>query len=143
MAQLRAEEVTQQEINKTKVEIEAEATAERTRREAKGQADAILMKYQAEAEGLQRLLESKATGYQRLIESCQGDSQAASTLLMIEKLSEIVGAQVEAISRLKIDKITVWDSGAANGAGVELPAYFGKMTKEPAGDGPSAPPKPE
>ncbi len=160
MAQLRAEEVAQQEIDKTKLEIEAEANAERTRREAKGQADAILMKYQAEAEGLQRLLEAKAQGYQRLIDSCKGDSQAAATLLMIEKLSEIVTAQVEAISRLKIDKITVWDSGAANGgnttsnfvagfikalpplqeiaamAGVELPAYFGKMVKDHAAGGP-------
>jgi flotillin len=159
MAQLRAEEVAQQEIDKTKVEIEAEANAERIRREAKGQADAILMKYQAEAEGLQGLLESKGRGYQRLIESCAGDSQAAATLLMIEKLSEIVMAQVEAISHLKIDKITVWDSGAANGgnttsnfvagfikalpplqeiaamAGVELPEYFGKMIKDHKGEG--------
>jgi flotillin len=60
MAQLKAEEVAKQEIDKTKLEIEAEANAERTRREAKGQADAILMKYQAEATGLQKLLEAKA-----------------------------------------------------------------------------------
>jgi flotillin len=57
MAQLRAEEVAQQEIDKTKVEIDAEANAERIRREAKGHADGILMKYQAEAQGLQKLLE--------------------------------------------------------------------------------------
>jgi len=153
MAQLRAEEVARQEIEKTKQEIEAEANAERIRREAKGQADAILMKYQAEAEGLQKLLEAKAQGYRKLIESCNGDSQAASTLLMIEKLSEIVQAQVAAISRLKIDKITVWDSGSHNGstttsdfisglvkslpplqevaamAGVELPEFLGKIAK--------------
>jgi flotillin len=153
MAQLKAEEVAQQEINKTKLEIEAEANAERTRREAKGHADAVLMKYQAEAQGLQKLLESKGQGYRKLIESCGGDTQAASTLLMIEKLSEIVSAQVEAISRLKIDKITVWDTGSHNGgttttnfvsglvralpplqeiaamAGVELPEFFGKLTR--------------
>jgi flotillin len=153
MAQLRAQEVAQQEINKTKMEIEAEANAERTRREAKGNADAVLMKYQAEAHGLQNLLESKGEGYRKLIESCAGDTQAASTLLMIEKLSEIVSAQVDAISRLKIDKITVWDTGSHNGgttttnfvsglvralpplqeiaamAGVELPEFFGKLTK--------------
>jgi flotillin len=153
MAQLRAEEVAQQEIDKTKLEIEAEANAERTRREAKGQADAILMKYQAESEGLQKLLEAKADGYKRLIESCNGDSQAAASLLMIEKLSEIVQAQVAAISNLKIDKITVWDSGAHHGngnttadfvagfvkslpplqeiaamAGLELPEFLGKVS---------------
>ncbi|MBE0698082.1 MAG: flotillin family protein [Anaerolineaceae bacterium] len=151
MALLKAEEVAQQEINKTKQEIEAEANAERTRREARGQADSILMRYQAEAEGLQRLLESKAAGYQRLIASVNGDTQGAVSLLLIEKLSDIVQAQVAAISNLKIDKVTVWDSGAHNGqgnstanfisgfvkslpplqdiaamAGIELPEYLGK-----------------
>ena len=155
MARLRADEVSQQEINKTKLEIQAEATAERTRREAKGQADAILMKYQAESEGLQKLLEAKANGYQRLIESCNGDAQAAASLLLIERLSEIVSAQVEAISNLKIDKITVWDSGSRDGkgnatadfvsgfvkslpplqeiaamAGVKLPEYLGNIEPE-------------
>jgi len=155
MALLKAEEVAQQEINKTKQEIEAEANAERTRREARGQADSILMKYQAEAEGLQKLLEAKATGYQRLIESCNGDAQAVASLLMIEKLSDIVQAQVEAISSMKIDKITVWDGGGHNGsgnaaadfvsgfvkalpplqeiaamAGIELPQYLGKAAPQ-------------
>jgi flotillin len=153
MAQLKAEEVAQQEIDKTKLEIEAEANAERTRREAKGQADAVLMKYQAEAEGLQKLLEAKAFGYRNLIDSCGGDTQAAASLLMIEKLSEIVQAQVAAISNMKIDKITVWDSGAGDGgnatakfisgfikslpplqevaamAGLELPEYLGKVAE--------------
>ena len=154
-ARLRAEEVAQQEIDKTKLEIEAEANAEKTRREAKGQADAILMKYQAEAEGLNKLLGAKAEGYKRLIESCNGDSQAAASLLMIEKLSEIVKAQVAAISSMKIDKITVWDSGGRDGhgnttadfvagfikslpplqeiaamAGLELPEFLGKISPE-------------
>jgi flotillin len=152
---LRAEEVSQQEINKTKVEINAEANAERIRREARGQADSILMKYQAEADGLRCLLDAKAAGYKHLIESCNGDAQAAASLLMIERLSEIVQAQVSAISNLKIDKITVWDSGGHNGsgnsttdfvsgfiralpplkevaamAGVELPEYLGTVIKE-------------
>ena len=155
MAMLKAEEIAQQEINKTKQEIDAEANAERVRREARGKADSILMQYQAEAEGLQKLLESKASGYSRLIESCNGDSQAAATLLMIEKMSDIVEAQVKAISSLKIDKITVWDGGSRNGgsnstadfvsgfikslpplqeiasmAGIELPQYLGRAVPE-------------
>ncbi|MCL4274708.1 MAG: hypothetical protein KJZ77_12625 [Anaerolineales bacterium] len=148
---LRAEEVVREEVEKNKVEIAAEAEAERVRREAKGEADGILFKYQAEAEGMQKLLEAKASGYRKLVESVGGDAQAASTLLMIEKLEELVARQVEAISNLKIDKITVWDSGG-NGdgsstsnfisnlfkslpplqdisdmAGVQLPEYLGKV----------------
>jgi flotillin len=164
LALLRAEEVAQQEINKSKVEIDAEATAERTRREAKGAADATLIRYKAEADGLQKLLEAKAAGYRSLIASCNGDAQAAASLLMIEKLSDVVMAQVEAIRNLKIDKITVWDSGSHGGsgnaaadfvsgfikalpplqeiaamAGLELPQYFGKVVKE---EGNGAKPEP-
>jgi flotillin len=109
---LRAEEIVQQEIDKNKIEIAAEAEAERVRREAKGVADAIFAKYEAEARGVQKLLSAKADGYRELVESVEGDSQAAATLLMIEKLEELVSRQVEAISNLKIDKITVWDSGS-------------------------------
>jgi len=147
---LNAVEVVRQEIDKKKIEIEAEAIAEKIRREAKGQADAILAKYEAEAKGIRQVLDSKAAGYESLIRSCNGDARAASTLLMIEKLEEIVGKQVEAIKNLKIDKITVWDSGSDKGsstsqflssmikaipplqdlvqmAGVQLPEYLGKM----------------
>jgi len=148
---LRAEEVVRQEIEKNKVEIAAEAQAERIRREAQGEADGVLAKYKAQAEGTLKLLEAKADGYRKLVESVGGDAQAASTLLMIEKLEELVARQVEAISNLKIDKITVWDSGG-NGdgsstsnfisnlfkslpplqdisemAGVQLPEYLGKV----------------
>ena len=148
---LTADEVVRGEIEKRKIEIAAEAEAERIRREARGDADSILMRYEAEADGLRRLLESKANGYQMLIASCNGDAKAAATLLMIEKMPELVGLQVEAISKLKIDKITVWDSGdGANGSttakfisnlfkslpplqdlsamvGIELPEYLGRM----------------
>lgn len=155
---LNAAEVAQQEIQKRKVEIAAEAEAERIRRVAKGEADGVLLKYQAEAEGMRKLLEGKATGYSKLVESCGGNAQAAATFLMVEKIEDIVARQVEAIKNLKIDKITVWDSGAANGtsstanfaqnliksvpplhevarmAGVQLPDYLGKIAEAPAPD---------
>ena len=164
---LNAEEVVQQEIDKRKVEIAAEATAQQTRFTAKGEADAILMKYEAEAEGIRQVLSSKAAGYQALVHSCAGDPKSAATLLMVEKIQEVVSMQVEAIRNLKIDKVTVWDSGSGDGksstanfasnliktlpplheiakmAGVELPEYLGEMTdgKVPAAtDG--APPAP-
>ena len=148
---LRAEEVVREEIEKNKIEIAAEAEAERVRREAKGEADGILFKYEAEAEGVRKVLQSKAEGYKELVDSVGGDSQAAATLLMIEKLEELVARQVEAISNLQIDKITVWDSGGSGDgsstsnfvsnlfkslpplqdisemAGFELPEYLGKV----------------
>ena len=157
---LRAEEIVRQEIEKNKIEIAAEAEAERVRREAKGVADGILFNYEAEANGMRKLLTAKADGYRKLVESVDGDSQAAATLLMIEKLEELVSRQVEAISNLKIDKITVWDSGG-NGdgsstsnfisnlfkslpplqdisemAGFELPGYLGKMKDTAEADKP-------
>lgn len=151
MERLTAEEVVKQEIAKKKMEIAAEADAERVRREAKGAADAILMKYEAEAKGILQVLEAKAKGYEYLLKSCNGDAEAATSLLMIEKLQEIVKMQVEAIKNIKIDKITVWDSGNSNStsnflsglikslpplqdvakmAGVQLPSYLGELVDD-------------
>lgn len=154
MERLKAAEVVQQEISKQKIEIAAEAEAERIRREARGQADGILMRYEAEAQGIKKLLESKAAGYTALVKGCGGDAKAAATLLMIEKMEELVDRQVEAISNLKIDKITVWDSAGGDGGsstanfvsslmkslpplhdissmvGLELPDYLGKMAED-------------
>ena len=152
---LKAEEIVREEIAKTQIEIAAEAEAERQRRIAGGEADAILARYKAEAEGIQAVLEAKATGYSRLVASAGGDAKAAATLLMVEKIENIVSTQVEAISNLKIDKITVWDSaGGGKGegstanfvsslihslppvhdvakmAGVDLPDYLGSMKDE-------------
>ena len=154
---LRAEEIVREEIAKTQIEIAAEAEAERARRVAKGEADAILFKYEAEAKGVQQVLDAKAAGYGRLIESSGGDARAAATLLMVEKIENMVSAQVEAIRNLKIDKITVWDGGhggvgdgssstsnfvsslvrslppihdVAKMAGVELPQYLGKVSED-------------
>ncbi|MCL1920866.1 MAG: SPFH domain-containing protein [Kiritimatiellaeota bacterium] len=165
LERLNAEEVAQKEINKQKLIIDAEAEAEKIRRLAKGEADGILLKYQAEAQGIQALLESKAQGYQKLVTSTGGDAKSAATMLMIEKLEDIVARQTEAISKIKIDKITVWDSaGGEKGsstanfisslvkslppvqdvaamAGVELPSYLGKIKGDaPA---PAATPAPE
>ena len=150
---LKAEEVVRKEIDKEKIEIAAEAEAEKRRREARGAADAILAKYEAEAKGIRQVLDSKAAGYESLVHSCNGDAKSVATLLMIEKIEDIVSKQVEAIKNIKIDKITVWDSAGTNGsstanfmsnmikaipplkeltamAGVELPEYLGKTVDQ-------------
>ena len=167
---LTAEEVVRREIEKRKKVIDAEAEAEKVRKEAKGQADAVLMKYEAEAKGVRQVLDAKAAGYQALVASTAGDAKAAATLLLIEKLEDIVARQVEAIKNLRIDKITVWDSAGGGGegkgsstanfvsslikalpplhdvagmAGVELPGYLGHMAEgeaAPKGKGKQAAP---
>ena len=151
---LRASDIVREQIQKQQIEIAAEAEAERQRRVARGEADAILSIYEAEAAGVKKVLEAKATGYEGLVTSTGGDAKAAATLLMVEKIDQMVAAQVEAIRNLKIDSITVWDSGGdgdgsstsnfisnlvkslpplhdiASNAGVDLPEYLGSMSNE-------------
>lgn len=124
LAKLAKEQLAPQEIEKKRVEIEAEAEAERERREARGEADAILAKYEAEAKGIQQVLEAKAEGYRKLVEACAQNPEVAPTLLMIEQLPELVAQQVKAIQNLKIDKITVWDSGSGGTGGKNATADF-------------------
>lgn len=153
---LETEQVVPEEIRKKKIRIEAEAEAQRQVLRAKGEAEAIIQVKQAEAEGIQRVLKAKAEGYRALIEACGADAKSASTMLLIEKLEEIVQVQAEAIKNIKIDKITVWDGGNKEGgsstshfisqfvkslpalhditslAGLELPEYLGHIKeKEP------------
>lgn len=116
LARLGKEQLAPQEIEKQRIEIAAEAEAEKRRREARGEADAILAKYKAEAEGVQKVLEAKAQGYRKLMEAAANNPQVAPTLLLIEQLPELVAQQVKAISNLKIDKITVWDGGRGSGS---------------------------
>ncbi|MBR7138816.1 MAG: flotillin family protein [Lentisphaeria bacterium] len=149
----RAEVIVPAEIAKQQITIAAEAEAERLRREAQGEADAIYAKLAAEAKGNLEILAAKGEGYRKIIESCNSDAGAASQMLLIEKLQEIVALQTEAIKNIRIDKVTVWDGGSnANGksstanflsgmmgslpplhdvakmAGLELPEYLGKVS---------------
>ena len=148
---LRASDIVRENIQKQQIEIAAEAEAERQRRIAAGQADAILLKYEAEAAGIQKVLEAKAAGYAGLVSSSGGDAKAAATLLMVEKIEGMVAAQIEAVKNLKIDSITVWDGGGsadgsatsdfisslvrslpplhdvARNAGVDLPEFLGTV----------------
>jgi len=117
VARLGKDELAPQEIQKQKIEIAAAAEAEKLRIEARGNADAILAKYEAEALGVQKVLEAKAEGYRKLMAACSENPQIAPTLLMIEKLPELVAEQVKAIQNLKIDKITVWEGGNSNNNG--------------------------
>ena len=149
-ASKEADIIVKAEIDKRKIEIDAEAEAERFRRMAKGEADAIYQKMEAQARGLNEILVKQAAGFKQIIGAANGDSNAAVRMMIADKMEDIVKVQVEAIKNLKIDKVTVWDSGAGKGtsstagflsglmksippmsdlfnmAGMELPEYLGK-----------------
>ncbi len=169
LARLEKTQIAQQMIERKKVEIDAEAEAERLRRIARGEADAVLARYLAEADGIRKVLDAKAAGYEHLIRVCGDRKDLAPALLIIEKLPELVAEQVKAIQNLKIDKVTVWDSGAnghANGpggstsnflrgligslppihelaeqAGIDLPEVLGRVKRDAPEPG-AAPPGP-
>ncbi len=106
-----ADIIVSTEIEKRKIEIEADAEAEQMRRKAKGEADAIFAKKEAEARGVYETLSKQAEGMRSMVEAA-GTADEAVRLLITDKLEQLVATQVEAIKNIKIDKITVWDSGA-------------------------------
>ena len=143
------------EIEKMKIETLAEADAEKIRRLKKGEADGIQSMMEAEARGTLAALQSKAEGFDRIVQAA-GGADLASTLLVTEQLPQLVAEQVKAISNLKIDSVTVWDSGKGEGGkndtanfvsglvgalpplhqitknvGIELPEFLGKLSENP------------
>lgn len=158
--------VVHAEIDKQKVEIAAEAIAEQTRREAKGEADAIYMKMEAQAKGIYEILSKQAEGFEMLVKAAGNNSKDAVMMMIADKLPELVKTQVEAIKNIKIDKVTVWETGngkdgktsTANfmqgmlgsipplddvfkSAGLELPDYLKGTTKPDSAE--VVPEKPE
>ena len=117
------------EIAKQRAIIEAQANAERIRENAKGEADAIYAKMEAEAKGLLEILTKQAEGYEQVVKAAGGDPAKAFQLLLIEKLPELVKTQVEAVKNIKIDKITVWDSGQHGGENGTTANFVSGMMK--------------
>jgi flotillin len=146
------------EIEKQKIETLAEADAEKIRRLKKGEADGIQSILEAEAKGTLATLQSKAQGFGDIVKASGGAADDATLLLVTEQLPALVEEQVKAISNLKIDSVTVWDSGKGEGGknetanfvsglvgalpplhaltknvGIELPEFLGKLSEDPAG----------
>ena len=118
LARAEREKATQQanvvvaaQIDKEKAIIDAEAEAEQIRRKAKGEADAIFAKMDAQARGTFEILSKQAEGFRDLVAAAGGDAKDAITMLISDKLPELVATQVEAVKGIKIDKVTVWDGG--------------------------------
>ena len=145
------------EIEKQKIETLAEADAEKIRRLKKGEADGLQSLMEAEARGTLATLQSKAQGFGEIVTASGGAADDATLLLVTEQLPALIEEQVKAISNLKIDSITVWDSGKGEGGkndtanfvsglvgalpplhqltknvGIELPEFLGKLSDNPA-----------
>ncbi len=146
-----ADIIIPQQIEKEKIEIAAEAEAERIRRIEKGKADGKFMSMEAIAKGTFEILSKQAEGFKAIVSAAGDDTNGAVRLLVADKLEDLVKLQVEAIKNIKIDKVTVWDSGnnkdgnsstanfvkgligavppmeeLFNMAGMKLPEYLGK-----------------
>ncbi len=121
---LEVEEIIPREISKRKMEIDAQAIAQQEVLRSKGEAEALVNLKKAEAQGIADVLKSKSQGYEQLVAACGHKADQASTMLLIEKLEKLVEIQAEAIKNLKIDKITVWDSGKSDADGKTTTSNF-------------------
>ena len=120
----QADVIVKAQIAKEQAEIAAEAEAEVMRRKAKGEADAIFAKMEAEANGAKEILQKQADGLREIVNAAGGNADDAVKLIISDKLEELMRIQVDAIKNIKIDKVTVWDSGAANSDGKSSTAGF-------------------
>ncbi|MCL2234478.1 MAG: SPFH domain-containing protein [Firmicutes bacterium] len=127
---LEADVIVKAEIEKRRKELEAEAVAEVNRRHAKGEADAIKMRELAKAEGLFAILEKQAQGFEKIVKASGGNSSDAVRMMMTDKMEDLLRVQVDAIKNIKIDKVTVWDSGkGANGEGNSTSNFISNLMK--------------
>ncbi|MCL2434170.1 MAG: flotillin family protein, partial [Clostridia bacterium] len=156
-ATLEADVIIKTEIAKRQVELQAEAEAEQIRRRAKGEADAIYAKLEAEARGIEQMLTRQAEGFAKVVEAAGGNPTDALRMMLADKMENLMRIQVDAISNVKFDHVTVWDSGSnADGktgtanflsglmksippmnelfdmAGMQLPEFLGKSKETPA-----------
>lgn len=164
-----ADVIVRTEIDKRRMELEAEAEAEQIRRKARGEADAILAKMQAEAQGAQEILLKQADGLRQIVSAAGGNADSAVRLMLADKMEELMRIQVDAVKNIKIDKVTVWDGGEGKDgktatagfvsglmksippmnemfdmAGMQLPQFLGtKKADEAAPAQPEAPKAPE
>ena len=110
-AKLTKDEVVREEIDKAKRVVKAEAQAAEVTTLANAKAAATKVNYEAEAAGQQKVLTAQAEGYAKLVEAAGGSAEAANAYLLVDKLPEIIATQVKALENIKIDNLTIWDSG--------------------------------
>ena len=70
---------------------------------------------EAQARGMQEILTKQAAGFAQIVAAAGGNSEDAVQLILADKMENLVKTQVEAVKDIKIDKVTVWDSGSKEG----------------------------
>jgi flotillin len=123
-ARQKVEIVVPAEIAKEKQLIDAEANKQQAIRAGEADGAATTARMEGEAEGVRALLSKQAEGLKQLVEAAGGEPQLAVQYLIANKLEDLVRIQVEAIKGIKIDKVTVWDSGGSNGNGDTATSHF-------------------
>ncbi|MGK0204877.1 MAG: flotillin [Planctomycetota bacterium] len=144
----RAELEAVAKAQKAKDIVDAEAQAQQTRIIADGEAHAAYVRLEAQARGEFEILAKKAEGLERIVAGC-GGAQQAFQLLMLEHMDKLSETAATAISKIKFDKIVVWDGQQGKGTsgflqnlgqslppmlsmmkdigGIEMPEFFGKI----------------
>jgi flotillin len=128
-AEQGADIIVPAQIDKKKIEIDAEAEAEQIRRIAKGEADAIFLKKEAEAKGMYEILTKQALGLEQIVKAAGENAKDAVLLLVADKLPELVKTQAEAIKNIKIDKVTVWENGSGKDGKTSTSNFISGMYK--------------
>ena len=83
---------------------------------------------EAEAKGHFELLDKKAQGLENLVSGC-GGADAAFKLLMLEHVDTIAETSAKAISNIKFDKVTVWDTTAGSGNSSATADFIRSLTQ--------------
>ncbi|MBU1627461.1 flotillin family protein, partial [bacterium] len=155
MATKEADQIVPAQIAKREVVIAAEADKEKAVLEGMAKGEATQAEMEGHAAGMKAILEKQAEGFRALVESALSDPAKAIQFLIANNLEKLMAIQVEAIKNIKIDKVTVWDTGcSADGtpttanflsgmvksiptlndlfkmAGMELPTWMGQVVKE-------------
>ena len=113
-----ADTIPTAEAEKQRIIIEAEAGMERQSREGRGEGERIKNEMVARSEGMKAIFNANSDGIKKLVDAASGDASAAFLLMMADRVPEMMHIQAQAISNFKIDKVTVWDSGQANGKAI-------------------------
>ncbi len=95
----------------SKITTIAEADSTRMQKMGEGRGKEIEQELIGRAEGNRQILLKQAEGLRSIVASAGGNPDSAAMLMIVEKLPELIATQVEAVKNLRIDKITVWDSG--------------------------------
>ena len=106
----QADIIIKAEIERQQAVIAAQAEAEVIREKARGEADAVFARMEAQANGAKEILVKQADGMKELV-AAAGCAEDAVKLIVADKLEALMQVQVEAIRNIKIDKVTVWDTG--------------------------------